>query len=216
MKDGLRHFWLGRLVSRFYPKLPFNTRILKIVVSREGGQFTSGTLREVLASEYGIKAGAHSYGSLLEPGMCDALTTIGRYVSVGPNVRRFGAAHPIHQSLMHPYWYNPFLNFATKDQDVTRTKLEICHESWIGANVTILPSCERIGIGSVIGAGSVVTHDVADFEIVAGNPARNLGWRLTEEQRSKLQEDRPWELEPSEILEALKSRIPVQPEADRG
>ncbi|OZI12718.1 acetyltransferase [Bacillaceae bacterium SAS-127] len=43
--------------------------------------------------------------------------------------------------------------------------------SWIGANVVILPGV-TIGRNSVVGAGSIVTKDVPDFTIVAGNPAR--------------------------------------------
>jgi maltose O-acetyltransferase len=41
---------------------------------------------------------------------------------------------------------------------------------WIGANVTVLPG-RRIGTGSVVGAGSVVTQDVPPYSIVGGNPA---------------------------------------------
>ena len=42
---------------------------------------------------------------------------------------------------------------------------------WIGTNVTILPDV-KIGNGAIIGAGSVVTKDVADYCIVGGNPAK--------------------------------------------
>ena len=42
---------------------------------------------------------------------------------------------------------------------------------WIGINSTILPGV-RIGYGSIVGAQSVVTHDVPPMTIVAGNPAR--------------------------------------------
>lgn len=42
---------------------------------------------------------------------------------------------------------------------------------WIGANVTVLPGI-TIGDNAVIGAGSVVTKDVPQDTIVAGNPAR--------------------------------------------
>lgn len=42
---------------------------------------------------------------------------------------------------------------------------------WIGINSTILPGV-RIGYGAIVGAQSVVTHDVPPMTIVAGNPAR--------------------------------------------
>lgn len=50
--------------------------------------------------------------------------------------------------------------------------LHICDDVWIGRRVIILPGCGRIGRGSIVGAGSVVTKDVDDYVIVAGNPAK--------------------------------------------
>ncbi len=44
----------------------------------------------------------------------------------------------------------------------------------LGANSTILPGIS-IGRWAMVGAGSVVTRDVADHELVAGNPANRLG-----------------------------------------
>ena len=48
----------------------------------------------------------------------------------------------------------------------------------IGANATILPGI-TIGIGAMVGAGSVVTKDVPDYSIVVGNPARISGYVVT-------------------------------------
>ena len=47
---------------------------------------------------------------------------------------------------------------------------------WIGANVTILPGI-TIKKGAVVGTGSIVTKDVLENEIVAGNPAKKIGMR---------------------------------------
>lgn len=56
---------------------------------------------------------------------------------------------------------------------ITRTL--ICRGSSIGANATIICGV-RVGEYSMIAAGSVVTRDVEPFQLVAGNPARHLGW----------------------------------------
>lgn len=45
--------------------------------------------------------------------------------------------------------------------------------AWIGAGATILPGV-CVGKHSIVGAGSVVTKDVPDYTIVAGNPARTI------------------------------------------
>jgi len=44
----------------------------------------------------------------------------------------------------------------------------------IGSNATILADL-TIGVGAIVGAGAVVTRDVPDYAIVAGNPARVIG-----------------------------------------
>ena len=44
-------------------------------------------------------------------------------------------------------------------------------KAWIGLNAVILKGV-TIGEGAVVAAGSVVTHDVAPYAVVAGNPAR--------------------------------------------
>jgi maltose O-acetyltransferase len=45
--------------------------------------------------------------------------------------------------------------------------------AFVGAGAVALPGT-RIGVGAVVGAGSVVTHNVPDGVTVAGNPARML------------------------------------------
>ncbi|MDR7665081.1 acyltransferase [Methanosarcina sp. Z-7115] len=52
-------------------------------------------------------------------------------------------------------------------------KIELKHDSWIGAGAIIIPNV-TIGEFSVVGAGSVVTKDVPPYTVVAGVPARNI------------------------------------------
>ena len=42
------------------------------------------------------------------------------------------------------------------------------------------------------GGGSIVTHPVADYEIVAGSPARHIGWRFEDSVREELQKIEWW------------------------
>lgn len=69
--------------------------------------------------------------------------------------------------------------FATINHDLnpnnrgtmTLAPIELKRRTWIGASATILPGI-TVGENSVVAPGSVVTKDVPDNTIVAGNPAR--------------------------------------------
>jgi acetyltransferase-like isoleucine patch superfamily enzyme len=53
---------------------------------------------------------------------------------------------------------------------------------WIGSNAIILPGV-RIGKGSVIGAGSIVTSDIPPYALAYGTPAKVMKYRPQEVQR---------------------------------
>jgi len=67
---------------------------------------------------------------------------------------------------------NPRASIERKDE-FKSTRVEI--GATIGANATILCG-RRIGAYSLVGAGSVVTRDVAPYSVVVGNPASEIGW----------------------------------------
>ena len=58
----------------------------------------------------------------------------------------------------------------------------------IGANATIVCGHD-IGRFAFIGAGAVVTKDVADYALMAGNPARQMGWMSEYGHRLKFDKD---------------------------
>lgn len=62
---------------------------------------------------------------------------------------------------------------AAADWELTPTVLG--RGSSVGANATVVAG-RHLGPWSVVGAGSVVTRPIEAFELVAGNPARRLGW----------------------------------------
>lgn len=56
-------------------------------------------------------------------------------------------------------------------------KVSIGDDCWIGMNAVIMPGV-TVGKGAVIGANSVVTHDVEPYAVVAGAPAKRIRRRL--------------------------------------
>ena len=56
----------------------------------------------------------------------------------------------------------------------------IGNDVWIGQNAVILPGV-HVGDGAIIGASSVVGHDIPPYTIVAGNPAREIRKRFDDE-----------------------------------
>jgi acetyltransferase-like isoleucine patch superfamily enzyme len=67
--------------------------------------------------------------------------------------------------------------------DVVALPIRIGANVWIGFDCCILPGV-TIGEGAVVGARSVVTHDVPAYTIVAGNPARVVREIDLEERRT--------------------------------
>lgn len=65
--------------------------------------------------------------------------------------------------------YSPIKN---KDWSIVKSApIKICDKVWIGTGCMILKGV-TVGEGAVIGAGSVVTHDVEPWTMVGGNPAK--------------------------------------------
>jgi len=98
---------------------------------------------------------------------------IGRFVMMAPEVNIITSSHK------HDNCIIPMCN-----QGLEKTKpVTIGDDVWIGTRSVILPGV-NIGKGSIVGANSVVTKDVEDYAIVAGNPAKVIRNRLRDSLRS--------------------------------
>lgn len=124
---------------------------------------------------------------------------IGKYCCMSSDINIYGSdvTHDYrHTSMYIPYWYKRVLGVEVKG--LVPNKTVIGNDVWIGCNVSVLGGL-KIGDGCVIGAGSVVCHDVEPYTIVAGNPAKVLKKRFSDDFITRLLRLSWWNL-PTEIL----------------
>ena len=99
-----------------------------------------------------------------------AQVTIGDNCQMAPNVAIYTAGHPV-----YPSTRNSAFEYGKA--------VTIGDNVWIDGNAVICPGV-HIGDSTVIGAGSVVTKDIPDWCIAAGNPCRVLR-KITEADKRK-------------------------------
>jgi acetyltransferase-like isoleucine patch superfamily enzyme len=128
------------------------------------------------------------------------MISIGDYTLTSIDCKFIGSTHKINDPEV------PYLLTGTTDTD----QIIIGVNCFIGAGVTVLGNV-KVGHGSVIGANSLVLHDIPPFSIAIGNPAKIIkqysffykAWLPTSEVLSE--NEMPSELE---YLTQLKNKFP--------
>lgn len=133
----------------------------------------------------------------------DTSLSIGAYTSIANGVKVFlGGEHRTDWVTTYPF--NVLQESAKNIEGHPRTKgnVRIGNDVWIGTEAIIL-SGVKIGDGAVIGARAVVTRDVPDYAIVAGNPARIVKYRFEQGIIDRLLKLQWWNWEASCIHKAI-------------
>ena len=118
-----------------------------------------------------------------------AKVKIGDNCQMAPNVAVYTAGHPIH-SVSRNSLYEYGISVTIGDN------------VWIGGNTVIMPGV-HIGSNTVIGAGSVVTKDIPDWVVAAGNPCRVIR-QITDEDKKYYFKDREFDPEAWEYISNLR------------
>lgn len=164
-----------------------------------------------------LKIGAYSYSS---PNSALTTVNIGRYCSIGHAVE-FGlgdhnfsglSASPaiLHNSLFMDYsGFIPLTRDSRRPDGEETCVVTLGHDIWVGCHC-LFPKDVTIGHGAVIGAGSIITHDVPPFAIVAGAGGGEMskgiikGYRFPDEVISDLLELEWWNYDiPKMIAQGL-------------
>jgi virginiamycin A acetyltransferase len=104
---------------------------------------------------------------------------IGNYTSIAHNVSILEYSHKLN-SLSTSLLNKRITGSSAMEDTCSKGDINIGSDVWIGAGAVVL-SGTRVGNGAVIGANSVVTKDVPDYVVVAGNPADIIKYRFEQD-----------------------------------
>ena len=129
--------------------------LIKRILGRTGEQLK---VLQPFFCDYGfnIEVGENFFANTNMVILDEAKVTFGDHVFIGPNCSFYTPCHPIDAESRNAgkQWSLP---------------VNVGNNVWFGGNVTVCPGVS-IGDNAVIGAGSVVTHDIPANVVAAGNP----------------------------------------------
>ncbi len=133
---------------------------------------------------------------------------VGKFANVASHVRINPTNHPMWRASLHHFTYRSVSHFMGEDDDEEimnwrkQYRVTIGPDVWIGHGAILMPGVS-VGTGAIIGSGSVVTKNVPDYAIVAGNPARMIRRRVTEEVEAALKRIAWWDWEREALIAAV-------------
>lgn len=123
---------------------------------------------------------------------------IGKFCSISWNVSITGNVHDYKLATPHPFTHLHTFKLVDENSPLESKSVCVYNDVWLGMNSCVLPGI-KIDSGSIVGAGSVVTKDVPPYTIVAGNPAKIIKYRFSDEIIGDLLEVEWWNW-PYEII----------------
>ena len=138
---------------------------------------------------------------------CTVLNTnIGAYCSIADNVIIGGMSHPLEWVSTSPVFYAG-KNILKKNYSSrifkNETLTNIGNDVWIGNNC-LIKSGISVGNGAVVGMGSILTKNVGPYEIWAGNPARFIRKRFSDDVAMRLLDTNWWDSTETELAEFVE------------
>lgn len=122
---------------------------------------------------------------------------VGKYCAIGEKVRIITSNHETSCLTLNYYVQDEVIG---RRLTASKTDVVIGNDVWIGDQAIVLPGV-TVGDGAIIGAGAVVTRSVDPFTIVAGNPARIIRKRFSQEAIEEVIKLAWWDWSPREMKE---------------
>lgn len=168
----------------------------------------------------------HSIGafSIIRHGASIGAVTIGRFSAIGAQFVCAPPEHPIDGVGMSSVFLKDyswaeggpgFYSVPQSGKTLTTSMVNIGSDVWIGRDVYVRGGV-TIGHGAVVAARSVVTRDVAPYEVVGGSPARKIRDRFPAHIAADLLAARWWDLDPAWMKNVDQTNIEECAEFLRG
>lgn len=188
MIDKIRYMF-SRAISR-KPSAKKNSKIDKTAAVGNGAQIVNSTI------------GRYTY--IYESKLIN--TDVGSFCSIAADCTIGGGSHPTNWVSTSPVFYSGKnslkKNFSVNVYDEFK-KTIIENDVWIGSKC-LIKSGVKIGNGAIVGMGSVVTHDIPPYEIWAGNPARKISNRFSDDITKELCKNKWWEMDDKTLVKLGK------------
>ena len=161
--NNVRIFDLAKIIHPQYGELDDNSEIFDFVFIDAKESFKLGKYSKI------------TWHCIIEG---EAHISIGARCFLGPGTKLLSSTYEFNG--YYTCEHLPEGTHATKYGDIT-----ICDDAYIGANCIIMPGV-TIGEGALVGANSLVTHNLEPWTIYFGSPAKKIGKRQkpTDERRA--------------------------------
>jgi chloramphenicol O-acetyltransferase type B len=143
------------------------------------GKNLHASRKSILWAKNEIRIGDNFYIGRYSQIECDAL--IGNNVIFANAVALVGRYDHNYQQIGTPTRLASQIRHSDYNWKGLNSKVTIEDDVWVGYGSIILSSV-KIGRGSIVAAGSVVTKDVEPYSIVAGNPAKFVRYRFSQDE----------------------------------
>lgn len=198
----LKNYLINRRVAKRFPSTKIHPTVFIDRTAFQRGDIELGKNSELLNDVQlvgKVTIGEYSYLNtrVIVFSCREHPVTIGKFCSIGCNVSLVSANSHNMKELTTSPWRERI--FGEKSKEIG-APITIGHDVWIGTGAIILPGV-TIGTGAVVGAGSIVTSgtEIKPYEVWAGNPAKKIKDRFSEETKERLLASQWWERSVEEL-----------------
>lgn len=174
----------------------------QIIKSHLSGDINIGEHCKIYESTLSGNIQIGKYTSLWGPNLdiytAENTVKIGNFCSIARNVS-FQTFNHNQKKLTSYFIGQNFFNEKWENEKVSKGNIVIGNDVWIGTQCVILGGV-KIHDGVVVAANSVVNSDVPAFSIVAGSPAKVIGYRFDTDTINKIKELKWWNWSASKIM----------------